>query len=47
MRFAPILVIAIWRPISCLRFLWWCGFLPPVSRRLCCESREMPMAGRA
>ena len=47
-RLGPILVIAIWRPISNFRFMWCLGFLPPVSRRLCCESREMPMtAGKS
>ena len=45
-RFAPILVIAIWRPISCFRFMWCVGFLPPVRRRLCWESRVIPMAHR-
>ncbi len=37
------LVLAAWRPMSYLRFLWMATFLPPVARRLCSEWREIPI----
>merc|ERR1719424_76325 len=41
----PILVMAAGRPSSNLRFLMWRFLRPPVKRRLCLESREIPILG--
>lgn len=38
------MVLAAGRPISYLRFLWGAFRFPPVARRLCHPSREIPMA---
>ena len=40
------LVIDDGRPKRKARFFLVCGRLPPVARRLCSESREIPMANK-